>query len=317
MQTFDARDISTRQDATPAQPRCHAMTVDVEDYFQVAALSPVVKRHEWGTTYPLRVEANTHRILELFDRYNVKATFFILGWVADACPQLVKAIHRQGHEVASHGFAHQHANRQSPDVFRDDVARSKHLLEDLTGQAVNGYRAPSFSIDQSNQWAFDVLQELGFKFTSSTYPIKHDLYGVPDWPRFKHVRQEGIVEIPIPTLTRWGRNVPIGGGGYFRFYPYRLSRYLIQAYIEETGQPYSFYFHPWEIDPAQPRPSGLSAKSRFRHYINLHRMERKLSRLVQDFEWNTISNVYQLDGQDDHGNAINTEVNAYRAQCLG
>ncbi|PSW21215.1 DUF3473 domain-containing protein [Photobacterium sanctipauli] len=295
----------------------NAMTIDVEDYYHVAALSSVIKREQWGKTYPIRVEQSTQRILQLLEQHQTKATFFILGWVAQACPSLVREIAAQGHEVASHGYAHQQANKQTKDVFRDDVAKSKALIESLTGKEVIGYRAPSFSIDTSNPWAFEVLQELGFLYTSSTYPVKHDLYGVPNWPRFMHSRPEGILEIPIPTLTKFGRNIPIGGGGYFRFYPYQLSRYLIQSYINETGQPYSFYFHPWEIDPNQPRVKGISRKSQFRHYLNLHKMEQRLVQLLKDFEWNSMCNVYQISRQEGNGTAIDTEVNAERALCMG
>ncbi|MGF1700969.1 DUF3473 domain-containing protein [Photobacterium makurazakiensis] len=295
----------------------NAMTIDVEDYFHVAALSDVIKPNEWGKKYPLRIEKSTQRILELLDNHQTKATFFILGWIAEACPALIKEIAAHGHEVASHGFAHQQANKQTLGVFRDDVAKSKALIESLTGKPVVGYRAPSFSIDTSNTWAFDVLKELGFLYTSSTYPVKHDLYGVPDWPRFKHRRPEGICEIPIPTLNKWGNNIPIGGGGYFRFYPYRLSRYLIQSFIKETGQPYSFYFHPWEIDPNQPRVAGITRKSQFRHYLNLNKMESRLERLLQDFKWNSMSHVYQLSRHEDNAKSINTEVNRERAFIMG
>ncbi|MGF1685675.1 DUF3473 domain-containing protein [Photobacterium japonica] len=295
----------------------NAMTIDVEDYFHVSALSSVVKPQDWGTTYPLRVEASTYRILQILAQHDTKATFFVLGWVAEACPQLIKDIAKAGHEVACHGFAHQRANQQTQTVFRDDVAKSKALLESLTGQRVYGYRAPSFSIDESNTWAFETLAELGFVYSSSTYPVKHDLYGVPDWPRFKYRRPEGVIEVPIPTLTHWGRNIPIGGGGYFRFYPYLLSRHLIKTYLERTGQPYSFYFHPWEIDPDQPRVSGISRKSQFRHYLNLDRMEQRLTRLLQDFNWHSMNHVYQLYGHDNHGQPDNTEIIKTPTPCVG
>lgn len=247
-----------------------------------------------GKKYPIRVETNTNRLLELFDEKNIKATFFVLGWVAEACPQLVRDIVDQGHELASHGYAHQRANSQKPEIFREDVYRSKSFLEDSTGTQVKGYRAPSFSIDPSNEWAFSILAELGFKFSSSTYPIKHDLYGAPDWPRHKYVRPEGIVEIPIPTNKVAGINLPIGGGGFFRLYPYALSKLLITKFANQTNLPYSFYFHPWEIDHRQPRMAGAPIKSSIRHYLNLARMESRLQRLLEDFNWNTMSHVYQL-----------------------
>lgn len=279
-----------------AQVSSNAMTVDVEDYFHVAAFEKKVQFQDWGSKYSIRVEKNTEKLLEIFDNHSTKATFFMLGWVAEACPQLVKKIADQGHELASHGYAHQRANTQSPAIFREDVYRAKSFLEDTAGVKVNGYRAPSFSIDPSNEWAFEVLAELGFTFSSSTYPVKHDLYGAPDWPRFKYLRPEGIVEIPIPTNIISGFNVPIGGGGFFRLYPYLLSKGLINKFLNQAAQPYSFYFHPWEIDTEQPRMSGVPLKSRFRHYLNINRMEKRLNNLLTDFNWDTMSNAYQLNG---------------------
>ncbi len=279
-----------------AQVGSNAMTVDVEDYFQVAAFEKKIQFQEWGKKYSIRVEKNTEKLLEIFATHNTKATFFMLGWVAEACPQLVRKITDQGHELASHGYAHQRANTQSPDIFREDVYRAKSFLEDTAGVKVNGYRAPSFSIDPSNEWAFEVLAKLGFTFSSSTYPVQHDLYGAPNWPRFKYLRPEGIVEIPIPTNIISGFNVPIGGGGFFRLYPYLLSKGLINKFLNQTEQPYSFYFHPWEIDTEQPRMSGVPLKSRFRHYLNINRMEKRLNNLLTDFNWDTMSNAYQLNG---------------------
>ncbi|MCE0493261.1 XrtA system polysaccharide deacetylase [Vibrio salinus] len=278
------------------QTSCNAMTVDVEDYFHVAAFENKIQFKNWGSEYSIRVERNTERLLEIFENHNAKATFFMLGWVAEACPTLVKKIADNGHELASHGYAHKRANTQSPKTFREDIYRAKTFLEDTSGIEVRGYRAPSFSIDPSNEWAFSILADLGFTFSSSTYPVKHDLYGAPDWPRFKYLRPEGIIEIPIPTNNSVGFNVPIGGGGFFRLYPYHLSKFLIQKFIEQTGQPYSFYFHPWEIDTEQPRVSGIPIKSRFRHYLNISRMEKRLNRLLTDFSWDTVSNTYQLNG---------------------
>jgi len=286
-----------------------AMTVDVEDYFHVAAFEKKISISDWGNKYPLRVEKNTHKILDLFSEHNTKATFFVLGWVAEACPELIKEIIKQGHELASHGYAHQRANRQTPDVFRQDVYRSKAFLEDTTGKEIRGYRAPSFSIDPSNEWVFEILVELGFIYSSSTYPVKHDLYGAPEWPRHKYQRSEGIIEIPIPTNTTAGYNLPIGGGGFFRLYPYQLSKALINKFTKQTGQPYSFYFHPWEIDQEQPRILGASAKSNFRHYLNIHRMENRLHSLLRDFTWDTMSNVYQLNGLRNDSRPTNQKNN--------
>lgn len=275
------------------------MTVDVEDYFHVSAFEGKVEFSDWGKKYPIRVDRNMDKVLELFARHNTRATFFVLGWVAEACPQIVRNIVDSGHELCSHGYAHKKANTQTRDVFREDVYRSKSILEDISGHEVKGYRAPSFSIDPSNEWTFNVLKELGFTFSSSTYPVKHDLYGAPDWPKQKYVRDEGIVEIPIPTSSGTGINLPIGGGGFFRLYPYRLSKVLIERFLRQTQQPYSFYFHPWEIDKDQPRMRGVPIKSTIRHYLNLHRMERRLDKLLSDFNWDTMSNVYQLNGLEN------------------
>lgn len=277
----------------------NAMTVDVEDYFHVSAFEKQIQFSDWGKTYPLRVERNTEKILALFEQHNTRATFFVLGWVAEACPGLIKKIVQQGHELACHGYAHKRANQQNPEIFKQDVYRCKSFLEDTTGTHVKGYRAPSFSIDPSNEWAFSVLSELGFVFSSSTYPVKHDLYGAPDWPRFKYTRPEGIVEIPIPTTHYFGMSLPIGGGGFFRLYPYQLSQFLIRRFMNQTSQPYSFYFHPWEIDHQQPRIADAPIKSSLRHYLNLSRMETRLENLLKDFRWDTMSNAYQLNGIDN------------------
>ncbi|GAA0369518.1 DUF3473 domain-containing protein [Bowmanella denitrificans] len=272
----------------------NAMTVDVEDFFHVSAFDKIIKPTDWENFNP-RVDNNTRRLLDIFARHGVKSTFFVLGWVAERYPQLIKEIHAQGHEIASHGYAHRRASEQSREEFKQDVVRSKQHLEDLLGEAVIGYRAPSFSIGYSNEWAFEVLVELGFVYSSSTYPVKHDLYGTPDWPRFAYNRPENIIEIPIPTLKMFGRQVPIGGGGYFRLYPYGMTRHLVRKYLEKEKQPYSFYFHPWEIDADQPRLTQASAKSRFRHYVNLQHTEAKLERLLQDFNWSTMKDVYGVN----------------------
>lgn len=271
----------------------NAMTVDVEDYFQVSAFEGVIERDDWQKL-PLRVERNTHRLLEVFEQYEIKSTFFTLGWVAERCPSLIKAIVDAGHELASHGYGHQRATQMDKAQFQQDVERSKKLLEDCAGAEIIGYRAPSFSVNDSNTWVYDILVELGFKYSSSTYPIAHDLYGVPDWPRFKYTRPEGIVEIPIPTITKGDKNIGIGGGGYFRLYPYWMSQKRINRYLSEEKQPYSFYFHPWEIDAEQPRVEGASIKSKIRHYINLSRMEPKIIRLLEDYRWSTMADVYEI-----------------------
>jgi len=272
----------------------NAMTVDVEDFFHVSAFESIITPDKWQKYQP-RVDANTKRLLDVFAQHNVKSTFFVLGWVAERYPELIKEIHKQGHEVASHGYAHRRASEQTREEFKVDVLRSKNHLEDLLGEKVIGYRAPSFSIGYTNEWAFEVLVELGFKYSSSTYPVKHDLYGTPDWPRFAYNRPEGIVEIPIPTLKLMGKQIPIGGGGYFRLYPYWFAKFLVNQYLQSEKQPYSFYFHPWEIDPNQPRVEGASFKSKFRHYLNLEKMEGRLDNLMSDFNWGTMKQVYNIE----------------------
>lgn len=272
-------------------PEKQVLTVDVEDYFHVSAFEKVINKSDWQSL-EMRVERNTYRLLELFEQKQAKCTFFTLGWVAERCPNLIKAIVEQGHELASHGFAHQRATIMTPYEFRADVSKSKQILEDTSGQAIIGYRAPSFSFNDSNIWVYEILAELGFDYSSSTYPIEHDLYGVPDWPRFKYQRPEGILEIPVPTVRKNDRNTGIGGGGYFRLYPYFLSKRRIDNYLSTEQQPYSFYFHPWEIDPEQPRVAGASVKSRLRHYLNLSRMEAKVVRLLEDYQWDTMKSVY-------------------------
>jgi polysaccharide deacetylase family protein (PEP-CTERM system associated) len=272
-------------------PEKQVLTVDVEDYFHVSAFEKAIDRSDW-VNLEQRVEASTHRLLELFSEHNAKCTFFTLGWVAERYPNLIKAIVDQGHELASHGFSHQRATIMTPDEFREDVSRSKQVLEAASGQAILGYRAPSFSFNDSNVWVYNILKELGFEYSSSTYPIKHDLYGVPKWPRFKYERPEGIIEIPVPTIRKNSTNTGIGGGGYFRLYPYWFSKKRINNYLTKENQPYSFYFHPWEIDPEQPRIAGASIKSKLRHYLNLSRMEGKVVKLLDDYQWDTMKSVY-------------------------
>ena len=276
--------------------RTNAMTVDVEDYFHVSAFETIIQPSDWSSCKPT-VDYNTKRLLDLFAQKNIKATFFILGWVAEAFPQLIKDIADQGHEIASHGMNHRRAVTQSRNELSEDIKNSITILEQTSGTKILGYRAPSFSIGKSNEWAFELLAELGLVYSSSTYPIEHDLYGTPEWPRFIHNRPEGIIEIPIPTLSSGAKNIGIGGGGYFRLYPYFLSKRRIQKYLKNESQPYSFYFHPWEIDPDQPRVSGASFKSKVRHYINLSRMEGKIASLLSDFNWSTVKDVYLSDNK--------------------
>lgn len=271
----------------------NAFTIDVEDYFQVAALAPSVARDSWATR-EYRAEKNTDRLLSLLDRTGVKATFFVLGWVAERSPQLVRRIHAAGHEIGSHGWFHQVIYDQSPAEFREETARSKRCLEDLTGEAVLGYRAASFSITPRSLWALDVLLDLGFRYDSSIFPIRHDRYGIPDAnPRPGPVEAPSgrhILEFPM-SAARWlGGKLPVSGGGYFRIFPYWLTRAGLRQVNAGQGQPFVFYLHPWEIDPDQPRVE-VGAFSRFRHYTNLDVCEARLERLIGDFRFAPMRDV--------------------------
>ena len=271
----------------------NALTVDVEDYFQVSAMAPHIARNTWDSQ-PCRVERNVQRLLALFSQHQARATFFTLGWIAERYPQLVREIVAGGHELASHGYGHLRASEQSRDDFTQDVKRAKALLEDIGGKAVRGYRAPSFSIGHTNPWAFDVLLEAGYKYSSSVYPVQHDHYGMPDAPRFPYAARPGLIEIPITTTRVMGRNLPAGGGGYFRLAPYKLSRWALRRVNTIDQRPAIFYMHPWEIDPDQPRVAGTDMKTRFRHYVNLSKTESRLGRLLHDFEWGRVDEVFDL-----------------------
>lgn len=274
----------------PSRPR-NAMTIDVEDYFQVSAFAPFIPRGDWDAR-ECRVERNVDRILGLLADQDIRATFFTLGWVAQRYPALVRRIVEQGHEIASHGYGHERASDLSPEAFRADVARAKALLEDLSGYEVLGYRAPSFSIGKGNLWAFDVLRDCGYRYSSSVYPIRHDHYGMPDAPRFAFPVREGLLEVPVTTLRLRGRNYPSSGGGYFRLLPYALSRWLIAQVNQQDQQSAVFYFHPWEIDPDQPRIEGIDLKTRFRHYVNIQRTEARIAQLLQDFDWGRMDEIF-------------------------
>ena len=270
----------------------NAMTIDVEDYFQVSAFAPHIPRNQWDSL-PCRVDRNVMRILDLLDAHAAKATFFTLGWVAERYPQLVREIVGRGHELASHGYGHLRATDQTEIEFRTDVTHAKKLLEDLSGVSVNGYRAPSFSIGARNLWAFEVLSDAGYQYSSSVYPIKHDHYGMPDAPRFAFKPgQHDLIELPATTLNMMGRNFPASGGGYFRLLPYSVSAWMMRRVNEHDGEACIFYFHPWEIDPDQPRQRGISLKTRFRHYVNLSRMEGRIARLLKDFEWDRMDRIF-------------------------
>jgi len=272
----------------------NALTVDVEDYFQVSAFENHIPRSEWERL-PCRIEANVERILDLFDERATKATFFTLGWIAKRYPGLVRRISDAGHEVASHGSSHRRASDQTPDDFLADIGDAKVLLEDLTGQPVRGYRAPSFSVGPANAWAFDAIAQAGYRYSSSVYPIRHDHYGAPTSPRFAHEIVPGLLELPVATVRMFNMNLPAGGGGYFRLLPYAISRWSLQRIQQVDAQPAMFYFHPWEIDPAQPRIAGVSARTRFRHYLHLDRMQARLARLLEDFRWGRADRIF-LDG---------------------
>jgi len=271
----------------------NALTIDVEDYFQVSAMAPHIDRGTWDTQ-PCRVERNVERLLGLLADRGARGTFFTLGWIAERYPALVRDIVAQGHELASHGYAHLRASEQSRDEFDDDVRRAKALLEDIGGKPVQGYRAPSFSIGHGNPWAFDVLLEAGHRYSSSVYPIHHDHYGMADAPRFPYAARPGLLEIPITTTRVLGRNLPAGGGGYFRLAPYPVSRWALRRVNDVDGRPAIFYFHPWEIDPDQPRVPRTGLKTRFRHYVNLRKTEPRLGRLLRDFQWGRVDEVFDL-----------------------
>lgn len=272
----------------------NALTIDVEDYFQVSAFAPYIRRDAWDAC-ECRVERNVERILAMLDERQVQATFFTLGWVAERYPQLVRRIVAGGHELASHGYGHERASDLDEAAFTQDITRAKALLEDIGGQPVLGYRAPSFSIGTGNLWAFDALARAGYRYSSSIYPIRHDHYGMPDSPRFAYrvgSTGQGLLEVPVTTLRKMNRNLPSSGGGYFRLLPYALSRWMIATVNRDDREPAIFYFHPWEIDAGQPRVPGIDAKTRFRHYVNIPRMEGRLRQLLADFRWGRMDQIF-------------------------
>ena len=272
-------------------PITNALTIDVEDYFQVSAFAPYIERAQWEAR-ECRVERNVERILALLQERNACATFFTLGWIAERYPALVRRIVAAGHELASHGYGHERVSDLSEAQFFQDIHRAKALLEDIAGVPVQGYRAPSFSIGQGNLWALDTLQRAGYRYSSSIYPIRHDHYGMPDAPRFAHQIRDGLMEVPPTTLRLYGRNFPASGGGYFRFFPYRVSRWMLRQVHRQNQAPAVFYFHPWEIDVEQPHVPGIGFKTRFRHYVNIGRMEQRLGRLLQDFHWGRMDDIF-------------------------
>ena len=269
----------------------NALTIDVEDYFQVSAFAPHIERSDWDSR-ECRVERNVDRILALLEEGDTKATFFTLGWIAERYPVLVRRIVEGGHELASHGYGHERVSDLSEAAFFNDIHSAQALLEDIGGVRVQGYRAPSFSIGAGNLWALDTLQRAGYRYSSSIYPIKHDHYGMPDAPRFAHQIRDGLIEVPPTTLRMLNRNLPSSGGGYFRLFPYALSRWMLRQVNCQDHAPAVFYFHPWEIDGGQPRIQGIGLKTRFRHYVNINRMEPRLGRLLRDFRWGRMDHIF-------------------------
>jgi polysaccharide deacetylase family protein (PEP-CTERM system associated) len=272
-------------------PIVNAFTVDVEDYFQVSAFEHLFPRSTWDQQ-SRRVELSTQNLLETLARHQVVGTFFTLGWVAERTPQLIRQIVTAGHELASHGYDHTRVTELTPQAFREDVAKTKKILEDIAGVEVSGYRAPTFSFRKNYDWAYDILAETGHRYSSSIAPLKHDLYGVPDAPRHFYRASAGLTEIPLSTVRLGGRNYPCGGGGFFRLYPYRVTKWCTEHINTREGKPCIFYMHPWEFDPEQPRQTGLRLKTRVRHYLNLHRVQHRLERLLADFAWGRMDRIF-------------------------
>jgi polysaccharide deacetylase family protein (PEP-CTERM system associated) len=286
-----AAGVVTRAASRAAAP-VNAMSVDVEDYFQVQAFAGHIDRGDWDAL-PCRVERNVDRLLAIFGEAGVKATFFTLGWVAERYPALIRRMVAEGHELASHGWNHTRADSQEPEAFRADIRRTRALLEDVGGVAVTGYRAATFSIGPKNPWAFGILGEEGYRYSSSLYPIRHDLYGDTGASRVPfHPDGLPLLEVPMTTVQWFGSNFPCSGGGYFRLLPYAVSRFNMRRVNRHDRQPCVFYFHPWEIDPDQPRQHGVDARTRLRHYTNLGRMEGRLKRLLADFAWDRMDRVF-------------------------
>lgn len=278
----------------------NALTIDVEDYYQVGAFVNTIPQDDWDQ-WEFRVEANTDKILKIFDENKVKGTFFVLGWVAQKAPNLVKRIAEMGHTVASHGFAHRLVYSQTESEFREDVDKTRKMLQDLSGQEILSYRAPSFSITKRTPWAHRVLAEQGYVYDSSVFPIHHDLHGNPDAPRQIHrIETESgtLIEFPPAVNTVWGRNIPTGGGGYFRFFPLSITHRMLRT-INAAGNPFVFYLHPWEVDPEQPRVPGAPLKSRFRHYLNLKKTASRLDKLLKEFSFAPMETVLQTWERDN------------------
>ena len=271
----------------------NALSFDIEDYFQVQALSDAFPRNSWSAC-ETRVERNTGKLLDALAEAGCHATFFTLGWIAERYPQLVRRIVAEGHELASHGYAHYRVDGQTPEQFREDIRKTKRILEDCAGQAVAGYRAATFSVGPSTSWAFPILEAEGYGYSSSVYPVKTDFHSFENAPRFSY-RPDGTKsfwEFPITTLRLGRKNLPFGGGGYFRLLPYALFRRGLLRVRDREGKPLVFYLHPWEVDPDQPRPAQVGLKSRIRHYLNLSRTETRLRKLMSDFRWDRFDRVF-------------------------
>ena len=270
----------------------NALSVDVEDWFQVGAFETVIDRKDWDSL-ECRVERNTDAVMALFDDAGIKGTFFTLGWVAERYPALMRRIVAAGHELASHGYSHDRVFKFTPTQFADDLERSRKLIEDTSGALVTGYRAPSFSIDQRTPWALEVLAEQGYTYSSSVAPVKHDHYGWAEAPRFafRPVAGSDFLEVPVTTAQLGPKRLAAGGGGFFRLLPYAFSRWAIRQVNEDEQRPAIIYFHPWEIDPDQPRVANAPIKSKLRHYTKLDVMAEKLKRLPKDFQWERLDAV--------------------------
>lgn len=271
----------------------NALSFDIEDYFQVQALSEAFPRESWSAC-ETRVERNTGKLLDALADAGCHATFFTLGWIGERHPQVVRRIVAEGHELASHGYAHYRVDGQTPEQFREDIRKTKRILEDCSGQSVVGYRAATFSVGPSTSWAFPILEAEGYAYSSSVYPVKTDFHSFENAPRFSY-RPDGTKsfwEFPITTLRLGGKNLPFGGGGYFRLLPYALFRQGLISVRDREGKPLVFYLHPWEVDPDQPRPAQVGIKSRIRHYLNLSRTETRLRKLMTDFRWDRFDRVF-------------------------
>ena len=267
------------------------LTIDVEDYFQVAAFEDIITPDSWDSR-EFRAEKNTDRILAILDQHQVKATFFIVGWIANKCPALVKKIAASGHEVGCHSYWHRKIYDLPPDEFKDDTRQAKDILEDITGRKIKGYRAPSYSITKKSLWALDILEELGFNYDSSIFPIYHDNYGIPDAPRFEYkLPNHNMMEYPISTSLIMGRKIPVAGGGYFRLFPYWFTKMALKRINIHEKKPFIFYLHPWEVDPGQPRMQHAKRLSKFRHYNNLDKTIKRFAMLLGDFKFGPINST--------------------------